>query len=176
MASITDNRGYNQSFKPSISLEIRTERRCNYIIKQFDKENSESAKNVLEIGCGTGEISYLIASKTGYDVLGADLCEPFIEKCNEKYKLPNLNFIELDFNKPDKLFDKKFDYIIGNGILHHLYYNIEESLLNIKKLLKDDGKIIFLEPNLLNPYCYLIFNTTEYFRKKAKLEPTNIFF
>ena len=32
-----------------------------------------------------------------------------------------------------------------------------------KKLLKEDGKIIFMEPNFSNPYCYLIFNFA-YFR------------
>jgi SAM-dependent methyltransferase len=85
--------------------------------------------------------------------------------------LPNLDFSVLDFNKPAGLNNRKFDYIIGIGILHHLYYEIDKALINLKGLLKGGGKIIFLEPNLLNPYCYLIFNTTPFFRKWAKLEP-----
>ena len=35
--------------------------------------------------------------------------------------------------------------------------------------------MIFLEPNLVNPYCYLIF-TYPYFRKKAKLDPDEMAF
>ena len=35
--------------------------------------------------------------------------------------------------------------------------------------------MIFLEPNIYNPYCYLIF-TYPYFRKKASLEPTEMAF
>ena len=42
-------------------------------------------------------------------------------------------------------------------------------------LLKDKGKIIFLEPNLFNPYIYLIFSY-ESLRKKAHLEPDEMAF
>jgi 2-polyprenyl-3-methyl-5-hydroxy-6-metoxy-1,4-benzoquinol methylase len=171
MGSIKDDRGFNQGYKPSVSLSARTERRCNYIENKINNANKSTA-DVLEIGCGTGKMAFLIAKKTGFNVLGIDLCLPFIEQSKHNYHLPNLDFLVLDFNNPDKLCGRKFDYIIGDGILHHLYYNIDESLLNIKKLLKENGKIVFLEPNLLNPYCYLIFNTTPFFRKRARLEPT----
>jgi hypothetical protein len=36
MASIQDDRGYNQGFKPSIAMDIRMERRCDYMISQMD--------------------------------------------------------------------------------------------------------------------------------------------
>ena len=71
---------------------------------------------------------------------------------------------------------RKFDYIIGNGILHHLYNTLDNALLDLKSLLKDGGKIIFIEPNLVNPYCYLIFNTTISLRRWAKLEPDEMAF
>ncbi len=170
MASIKDDRGYNQGFKPSKTLTIRTKRRTDYILSKIDltKEN-----DILEIGCGLGDLSFNIAKKSLKNkVLGTDLCEPFIESAKMQFQLPNLVFKILDFNKPDKLNDQKFDYIIGNGILHHLYYDLDKALINLKILLKENGKIIFLEPNLLNPYCYLIFNTTPFFRNLAKLEPT----
>jgi 2-polyprenyl-3-methyl-5-hydroxy-6-metoxy-1,4-benzoquinol methylase len=172
MGSIKDDRGYNQGFKPSITLEIRTERRCEYIIQQMDKQESAS---ILEIGCGTGEMSYLLASKSKLHVLGTDLCLPFIEEAKSTYRLPNLRYEVLDFNKPN-IGDQKFDYIVGNGILHHLYTNLGSALQNIKALLKENGKIIFLEPNLLNPYCFLIFNTSPMFRKMANLEPDEMAF
>ena len=52
-----------------------------------------------------------------------------------------------------------------------MYCNIDKALINIKKLLKPNGKIVFLEPNLYNPYCFLIFHTTSFFRRWARLEP-----
>ena len=168
MASIQDDRGYNQGFKPSKAMQFRTDRRSRYIMNEMDLSKKS---DILEIGCGLGDISYYIAKNTSNTVLGTDLCKPFIEKATATFILPNLAFDILDFNHPEKLQGRKFDYIIGNGILHHLYYTIDETFLRLKDLLKDGGKIIFMEPNIVNPYCFLIFGTTQYFRYWANLEP-----
>ena len=45
----------------------------------------------------------------------------------------------------------------------------------MRNLLKENGKLIFLEPNLLNPYVYLIFSYQS-LRKVAKLEPDEMAF
>ena len=172
MASLTDDRGYNQMFAPSKAMQIRSERRCDMIISEMIITEETT---ILEIGCGTGEIASFIAQKTKAQVIGTDICVPFIEEAKEKHKLPNLSFDVLNFNSPETLQGKKFDYIIGNGILHHLYYHLDEALKNILFLLKDGGKLIFLEPNLINPYCYFIFSYP-YFRKKANLEPDEMAF
>jgi 2-polyprenyl-3-methyl-5-hydroxy-6-metoxy-1,4-benzoquinol methylase len=171
MPSIQDDRGFNQGFKPSRSLDIRTERRCDYMIGRMDLKKNV---RILEIGCGTGQLSHMIAKKTGKKVLGTDICKPFIAEAKANYRLPNLEYGILDFNDPKSIAavtkNHKFDYLVGNGILHHLYYNLESSLKNINKLLAKDGKIIFLEPNFFNPYCLLIFKVAP-FRKLARLEP-----
>ncbi len=169
MLSVKDDKGYSQGYKDSAAMQIRTKRRVDYFLNLMDKSE---IKDVLEIGCGRGEVSNYIAENSNHQVLGTDICRPFIDEANKRYQLPNLNFAVLDFNNPVEVEKKQFDYIIGNGILHHLYYNIDESLINLRKLLKPGGKIIFLEPNLLNPYCYLIFATIPLFRNMAKLEPT----
>jgi 2-polyprenyl-3-methyl-5-hydroxy-6-metoxy-1,4-benzoquinol methylase len=173
MPSIKDDKGYNQGFKPCKSLEIRTERRVDYMISNMDLSGKA---RILEIGCGTGELSYMLARKNGSEVLGTDICRQFIDEARNNHKLNNLHYEVIDFNRPDEL--KRygsFDYVIGNGIIHHLFYSIDQSLANIRSLLKNNGKIIFLEPNLLNPYCFLIFSFG-FFRKLANLEPGEMAF
>jgi 2-polyprenyl-3-methyl-5-hydroxy-6-metoxy-1,4-benzoquinol methylase len=176
MASIKDDRGYNQGFKPSKALDVRMERRCDYMIS---KANCTAKTNVLEIGCGTGEISYFLAKKTDAQVFGTDICSPFIEEARSKYVRENLKYGLLDFNDPESIENvtgnKKFDYVVGNGILHHLYYHLDDALKNIHSLLDNNGKLIFLEPNILNPYCFLIFKFP-FFRKMANLEPDEMSF
>lgn len=172
MASLTDDRGYNQMFAPSKAMQVRSKRRCDMLVSEMVIKSDTC---ILEIGCGTGEIAHFVAEKTKAQVIGTDICVPFIEEARKIHQLPNLSFDVLNFNEPDSLKGKKFDYIIGNGILHHLYYHLDEALKNILFLLKDGGKLIFLEPNLINPYCYLIF-TYPYFRKKANLEPDEMAF
>ncbi|MEI6433306.1 MAG: class I SAM-dependent methyltransferase [Bacteroidota bacterium] len=173
MGSVKDDRGYNQGFKPGKTLTIRTQRRCAWMIQQMDSSNQ---KDILEIGCGTGELSSILAEKTNHHVLGTDLCAPFINQAGLNYKRPNLQFQVLDFHNPQRLGEKKFDYIVGNGILHHLYTNLDNSLKALSNLLKDDGKLLFIEPNIYNPYCFIIFGTTPFFRKMANLEPDEMAF
>lgn len=170
MASIIDDRGFNQGFELVKSTEVRMRRRANWMMAEM---TTTEKKGVLEIGCGTGEVSFWIAQQTKLDVLGTDLCVPFIENAQKKLVLPNLTFEVLDFNKPEQVKNRKFDYIIGNGILHHLYYHLDEALNTLHNLLNEKGKIIFMEPNIYNPYCAIIFN---YARKSANLEPDEMAF
>jgi len=176
MGSIRDDRGYNQGFKPSKALQFRTERRSDYIISKTDLSKSA---DILEIGCGTGELAYLIASKTKHNVVAIDLCLPFIEEARRKYRLPNLRFEAMDFTSSSSIDSvikgRKFDYVVGNGILHHVYYKIDDALGKISRLLKDGGAIVFLEPNIINPYCFFIFKFP-FFRKLANLEPAEMAF
>lgn len=168
MGSVKDDRGYNQGFKPGKALTIRTQRRSQWMINHMD---SSHQKDILEIGCGTGELSSILAEKTNHKVLATDLCASFIDQARLNFKHSNLKFQVLDFHNPQQLGEIKFDYILGNGILHHLYNNLDNSLAALRNLLKDHGKILFIEPNIYNPYCFIIFRTTPFFRNLAKLEP-----
>jgi 2-polyprenyl-3-methyl-5-hydroxy-6-metoxy-1,4-benzoquinol methylase len=170
MGSIVDDRGFNQGFKLVKSTEVRMRRRADWMMAEMD---TGATSQVLEIGCGTGEVSFWIAEKTGMQVLGTDLCVPFIDNAKENLVLPNLQFEVLDFNKPDQVKNRTFDYIIGNGILHHLYYHLDEALITLRSLLRENGKIIFMEPNIYNPYCAVIFR---YARNWANLEPDEMAF
>ena len=172
MVSIKDDRGYNQGFRLVKSTEVRMQRRADWM---YSEMSASENKSILEIGCGTGEVSYWIAEKTSAQVHGTDFCVPFIEEARKKFQLPNLHYDILDFNKLDQFKGEQFDYIIGNGILHHLFFHLDDALVNMKHLLKDGGKIIFIEPNYCNPYVYLIF-TYARLRKFANLEPDEMAF
>lgn len=172
MGSIRDDRGYNQGFKLVKSTEVRMSRRADWILSEMSREENI---NVLEIGCGTGEIAHWIAERSRAQVLGTDLCVPFIDDAKQKYQLPNLQYAVLDFHHADAFGGEQFDYIVGNGILHHLYNHLDEALARMFALLKKGGKIIFIEPNLYNLYVYFIFSYPR-LRKLAKLEPDEMAF
>ena len=172
MDNLKDDRGYNQVWADSKSTRVRAERRCDYMISEMDVA---AGKSVMEIGCGTGKNCFMLAQKTGMNVLGTDLCVPFIEDAKKNFQLPNLRYDILDFNKAEEFKGEQFDYIIGNGILHHLYYHIDSAFVNMKALLKPKGKIIFIEPNIYNPYVYFIFSYPP-LRKATHLEPDEMAF
>lgn len=170
--SVKDDRGFNQGFSLAASTEIRMKRRADFMVSKMKIDNNES---VLEIGCGRGEVSFWLAETTGKKVIGSDLCVPFIEQAAVKYRLQNLSFEVLDFNQPAQVQGRTFNYIVGNGILHHLYTNLDQALITLNSILKPGGKIIFIEPNIYNPYCAVIFNIP-FARKLAHLEPDEMAF
>lgn len=170
--NVKDDRGFNQGFRLVPSTEIRMKRRAEFMISEM---NLKKKGTVLEIGCGRGEISFWIAESTKHNVIGSDLCVPFIEDARKLYKLPNLSYEVLDFNHPDQIQNRRFDYIVGNGILHHLYTNLDNALKTLYGLLNPGGKIIFIEPNIYNPYCAVIFNIG-FMRKLSNLEPDEMAF
>jgi len=172
MAAITDDRGFNQIYEQSEGNLIRLKRRADWMINEM---SATAGKKILEIGCGTGYVSHYIAQKTGMQVIGSDLCQPFIEEARQKFVLSNLLFETLDFNEAAGSIHNKFDYIIGNGILHHLYYNLDTVFVTLHDLLNPGGKIIFMEPNLYNPYVAAIFKNKA-LRKRARLEPDEMAF
>jgi len=169
-----DERGYNQGFVPSYAMTIRSERRAEKIINEF--YGSKSDIRVLEIGCGTGELSHSIAARLpGARITGLDLSGKFIEAASTSYKLTNLDYTQGDLLSPGFTGSAKYDYIIGNGILHHLNENIDLALEKLQSFLKPRGKLVFWEPNLYNPYIFAIF-TWPLFRKLARLEPKEMAF
>jgi len=172
MASVKDERGYNQGFEMVNSTEVRMRRRAQAFVREMDPVRGG---RILEIGCGTGEIAYWVAEQTEMSVLGTDISRQFIQQAMCRPQLPNLGYQVLDFNEANGLRDELFDYIIGNGILHHLYYSLATALRKIYSLLKPNGKILFFEPNIYNPYCTLIFQLP-FLRAFACLEPNEMAF
>jgi SAM-dependent methyltransferase len=172
MRVYTDDRGYNQVWAASEATRLRAERRCDYMISRM---GPMTGCQILEIGCGLGSNAFMIARKTGADVLGTDLCVPFIRQAREKFCLPNLRYEVHDFICAHRFEAETFDCIVGNGILHHLYSKLDDALVKIHHSLKPGGRIVFLEPNIYNPYVYLIFRCPP-LRRWARLEPDEMAF
>lgn len=172
MKSLRDDRGYNQIWEETAATQIRAERRCDYLISLM---TAGSEKRILEIGCGRGFMSHRLAQVTGMQVLGIDLCDSFIRNAKERYRLPNLAFAARDFLISEPPLPVPFDYIVGNGVLHHLFGRLSLALARMNSMLTAGGRIIFLEPNLENPLVRIIFRTS-FGRRLANLEPGEMAF
>jgi SAM-dependent methyltransferase len=175
--SIVDDRGYNQGFKPSPSLAIRNARRVAHLLHCV--QPIVAPHHMLEIGCGTGEYAALLAQHPAVTVLGTDICQPFIDYARQQYGGVNIDFACFDFTNSTEVAahvgSKQFDSVVGNGILHHMYYHIDQVLGHIWQLLLPGGRMAFMEPNLYNPYIAAIFCIPT-LRRWARLEPSEMAF
>ena len=103
------------------------------------------SKDVLEVGCGTGFFSEILAS-TGAKLDAVDISPELLEKARER--APGVRFTQADIEKLP-FPDASFDAVVGLRILHHL--DMGAAFPEIARVLKPGGCIAFCEPNMMNP-------------------------
>lgn len=111
-------------------------------------------KRALELGCGTGVFLERVA-RSGATLHGIDLSEDLLDKAYERVgRLPN---VVLDRGNAEALPypDGHFDTVYGSSVLHHL--NLDAALAAAHRVLRPGGRIVFTEPNILNPQVTLMF-------------------
>lgn len=96
------------------------------------------ARCVLDIGCGLGRLSRLIAGKNRR-VVGVDFAPRMIQRARAENDLGNVTFIESDFLSSD--FDgERFDCLVSVAALHHMSY--DEALPRMRELVRPGGRLI----------------------------------
>ncbi|MBI5642245.1 MAG: class I SAM-dependent methyltransferase [Deltaproteobacteria bacterium] len=138
---------------------LRWERRVKMLLGDL-----RPGMRVLEVGCGTGLLT-MEAVKTGAKIYSLDVSPDLLRLARGKSACRGVDFFcasayELGFR------DKSFDYVIGMSVLHHL--DIDKAFKEFSRVLKDNGKIIFSEPNMLNPH---IFAERHFFRERFHNSP-----
>jgi demethylmenaquinone methyltransferase / 2-methoxy-6-polyprenyl-1,4-benzoquinol methylase len=106
-----------------------------------DKLSSKSAR-VLDVACGTGDLSLTLFEITGAGVVGTDFCRPMLEIAAGKTSGP-IRFIEGDaLDLPFR--DGTFDVVTIAFGLRNLS-NVESGLTELSRVLKPGGWVAVLE-------------------------------
>jgi SAM-dependent methyltransferase len=129
-----------------------------YVQRQVDRlvafAGLTHGERVLDVGCGMGRYTFALADG-GLVVEGLDLSETLLARFREfdggRYRIP-LHLADV-LDPPEEL-KGRFDAVIGFFTLHHLH-DLAGSLGAMRSLSKPGGRIVFLEPNPLNPLYYV---------------------
>lgn len=122
-------------------------------------------KKVLEYGCGRGTYAYFL-SRHRAEVTGIDISEVAIESAKRRAQeegLENTVFLLMDAEAM-QFEDSSFDVISGRAVLHHI--QLPEAMKEIARVLKPEGKAIFIEPMGYNPAINLCRRLTPSLRTK----------
>lgn len=105
----------------------------------------------LEIGCGTG-IFTALAAGGGARITAIDICPELLEKARAACRAPGAGFRLMNAERLD-FADASFDCVYGSSVLHHL--DLAAVLPELLRVLRPGGRLVFTEPNMLNPQILL---------------------
>lgn len=161
---LRDCGGYD-SFLRSGGLELHDSR----YIEAYLLANPKEGQNILDLGCGRGELSYAL-SRTGANVIGIDYSADAINIAEKTFaeSKRNLKFLSCDFMNYEP--KEKFDTIVTADVVEHVDQHALERLLSkSSSILRQDGNLIIsTAPNKLN-YLY------EYGRKRRKAREAGLY-
>ncbi len=109
--------------------------------------NIQPNVHFLDIGCGTGWAVGQAANLVKGNGLfyGVDLSPKMIEKAKENFRgKDNFHFLQAN-SESIPLDDNFFDIIICTNSFHH-YLHPDNALKEMRRLLKDGGKLYLLDP------------------------------
>jgi ubiquinone/menaquinone biosynthesis C-methylase UbiE len=108
----------------------------------------------LELGCGTGVFLEKTAV-SGATIHGLDLSEDLLSQA--RTRMASAANVRLDRGNAEAMpfEDAYFDAVYGSSVLHHL--DLDASLREVCRVLKKGGRLVFAEPNLLNPQVVVMF-------------------
>ncbi len=105
----------------------------------------EKNHKILDVGCGGGVILNYLIKKSDF-VYGSELSPKRLHNLKKCFKNKAV-FIEMDIEKKSKFKDNFFDIIILSDVLEHVI-NRDNSMKELKRILKPKGLLVILTPNL----------------------------
>jgi ubiquinone/menaquinone biosynthesis C-methylase UbiE len=127
-------------------------------------EQIRHGARILEVGCGTGQLSNFLGMTWGRSVLGADVCLNSLklaQRFRKQNQIENVAFVQMNLFRPVFRVES-FDVVVSNGVLHHT----SDPFLGfqtIAKLVKRGGFVVI---GLYNTYSRL---TTDFRRLVFRL-------
>ncbi len=121
----------------------------NRVIEHIKKDHK-----VLDIGCGTGRL-VLQAALKGAKVKGIDINSQMLEiarkRCKELNLLEKVDFVEMGVAELNSESDNSFDVVMSTLCFSELSdFEIDYALIEIRRILKQDGLLLIADENKSN--------------------------
>jgi SAM-dependent methyltransferase len=121
---------------------LRRKARDGVLARMLDEQISHSA-SILEVGCGTGQLTNFLGMGWGRTAVGADLCMNSLKLAKgfrDRFSINNAHFLQMNLFKPP-FPEQSFDVVISNGVLHHTS-DCAGGFQSIARLVRPGGVII----------------------------------
>jgi len=126
-------------------MNFRRMRECAQIISRLDPQPGE---RILDIGCGDGYYSSIIAKK-GAKVVGFDYSKDAIDRAKSLYHDRNIQFLHMNAEEMD-FPSESFDKAVSFCVIEH-FRNDEHVMQHLARILKPHGRFVFSADSLSYP-------------------------
>jgi len=110
-------------------------------------------ESLLDVGCGMGKYAIPLAER-GYAVEALDISPGLLaDLASAARGRASIPIHCADILEPNEILCGRFDVVAGFFMLHHLL-DVGEALRNMRKRLKANGRVAFLDANPLCPLYY----------------------
>lgn len=112
-------------------------------------------KTALDYGCGGGDFTHLLA-QMGAKAVGVDISPRLIARARSLGAEQGKGFPCFLVSDAHRVPfpDNSFDYVVGNGALHHL--DLDRAYAEVARVLKPGGTAFFQEPMYHHPLLWLL--------------------
>ena len=127
-------------------LSVNIDKRWRKIVrKKLQDILANEDALVLDVACGTGDLSIELQKGAKAKIIGTDFCYPMLEIAAEKNELENASIPYIEGDALSLPFsDESFDAVTIAFGLRNLA-NWEDGLKELQRILKPEGKLVVLE-------------------------------
>lgn len=170
-------------FETNQKTEKLTQKRYSFLWKKFRNNSAleeyhyrfmaqvipvkiASGKIGLDLGCGAGLDTYLLAKENpSIKIIGIDISDGIYEARRISEKLNNVRIVKGSVTRIP-LKDNTCDFVYSFGVLHHIH-NYKEGLWEIKRVLKNKGScfLYLYEDHSDNPIKFISLKLASLVRK-----------
>lgn len=127
-------------------LSANIDKRWRHLVRELlaDVLNNENAL-VLDVACGTGDLSIELKKDARAKVIGTDFCRPMLDLANQKTSKLSIEVLYVEADAMQLSFaDGSFDAVTIAFGLRNLS-NFHDGLAELRRVLKPGGKLVVLE-------------------------------
>lgn len=158
--------------QPHLSPQVN-----NYTVKLtqrvIERLELSSKHKIIELGAGAGRFTIPLVSRS-LEITALDMSEEILKQLREKLE-GRVTILKGEIEEIDSLTKDKFDAVVGFFVLHHLD-DLTKALKSLKKVLKKEARVGFVEPNPLNPLFYIqpfVYKNMSWDQEKGFLKMTH---
>lgn len=144
--NVYDNQDFFKEYKSMRDRKINANELIEIPIMKTMLPNLKG-KDILDLGCGEGEMSQYFADCGANSVHGLDISENMIKEAEKQNKHKNVRFEKMAMEEIGQI-KEKFDVVFSSLAFHYIE-DFEKLMQDISCLLKDDGILLFSQEHPL---------------------------